>query len=344
MDWQQRPSLRLYGNTGLGQMQLNIPVWLDYLAKIGEPLAMLRPITTTLSALCLAGALPLICAAQSEEEAVIEVLPEAPVEVPVYRVIDPENLLVIETSHGQISVELNPDFAPAHSAQIKTLARDMAYDSAVFYRVIDGFVAQGGLQDEEVIATFPNLSNENDRPISETGFTPLGNADLFAPIVGHIGGFAAGRSETLGTEWLLHCPGAMAMARGEDPNSGGTEFYIVLDAQRYLDRNLTVFGRVIDGMEHVQALKRGERENGNGVIQAPDKGDEIISIRVAADLPEETRPDYEIMITSGEAFETAKDAKRIRNEAFFYRKPPEVLDICGFEVPVRLAGSNQEED
>lgn len=304
---------------------------------------MLRPVSPSLIALCLMSAMVTPAAAQTEDQA-IEASSDIPAAPPAYRPVDSENLLLIETLHGQVAVELNSDFAPAHSAQMRMLARDMAYDGAAFYRVIDGFVAQGGLQDEDAIAAYPNLTNENDRPISESGFVPLGNADLFAPIVGHIDGFAVGRSETLGTEWLLHCPGAMAMARGEDPDSGGTEFYIVLDAQRYLDRNLTVFGRVLDGMEHLQALKRGERENGNGVIQAPEKGDAIISIRVAADLPEDTRPAYEVMDVSGEAFETAKKAKRVRDETFFYRKPPEMLDICGFEVPTRLVSTNSPED
>ena len=68
-------------------------------------------------------------------------------------------------------------------------------------------------------------------------------------------GFAVARDADLGREWLLHCPGAMAMARDDDPDTGSTEFYIVLDAQRYLDRNLTVFGRVLSGMEHIQALQ-----------------------------------------------------------------------------------------
>ncbi len=162
----------------------------------------------------------------------------------------------------------------------------------------------------------------------------LGNGDLFAETVGHIDGFAVGRSAELGREWLLHCPGAMAMARDEDPDSGGTEFYIVLDAQRYLDRNLTVFGRVIDGMQYIQKLRRGDRAIESGVIQAPAQGDEIISMQLASEIDAAKRPSYRVMVTPSAAFEDAKTAKRVRAEAFFYRRPPETLDICGFEVPV----------
>jgi len=254
---------------------------------------------------------------------------------PDWRDVSPENLILVETVYGDIVIELNPDFAPNHAAQFRTLVRDDVYNGVRFYRVIDAFVAQGGLQDEALIENYPTLKNENDRPISEAAFVPLGNADLFAPMVGHIDGFPVGRSETLGSEWLLHCPGALAMARDNDPDSGGTEFYIVLDAQRYLDRNLTVFGRVIDGMQHVQKLKRGIRAIESGVIQAPEVGDEILSMTVAADMDPVIRPAYQVQAMPTQAFEDAKTAKRVREEDFFYRKPPEMLDICGFEVPVR---------
>lgn len=252
-----------------------------------------------------------------------------------WRYVFPENLILIETVYGDIAVELNTDFAPNHADQFRQLVRDDVYNSTRFYRVIEGFVAQGGLQEDDVIEQYPTLENENDRPLSNAWFVPLGNADLFAPVVGHINGFAAARSESLEREWLLHCPGAFAMARDTDPDSGSTEFYIVLDAQRYLDRNLTIFGRVIDGMEYVQKLKRGYRAIENGVIQAPEQGDEILSMTVAADMDQAIRPVYLVQATPSEGFEAAKTSKRVREEDFFYRKPPEVLDICGFEVPVR---------
>ncbi|MEO0549104.1 MAG: peptidylprolyl isomerase [Pseudomonadota bacterium] len=272
-------------------------------------------------------------AAQSETETAVTAEPVA--EPEIWRDVDPENLLLINTEHGQTAIELNPEFAPSHVTQIRQLARGGIYDGIRFYRVIEAFVAQGGLQDETLIEPYPTLINENDRPISEDTLVPLGNQDLFTDLVGHMKGFAVARDETLGTEWLLHCPGAMAMARDTDPDSGSTEFYIVLDAQRYLDRNLTVFGRVIDGMPYIQKLKRGVRAIENGVIQAPDQGDLIISMQIAADLPAADRPAYQVMISDTAAFEEAKTAKRVREEDFFYRKPPEVLDICSFEVPVQ---------
>lgn len=282
-------------------------------------------------------ALSIMSACQAQEAVEVQLTEDeiASALAPDWRDVSPENLILVETTYGDIVIELNADFAPNHANQFRQLVRDDVYNGTRFYRVIDAFVAQGGLQDEEIIEKYPTVDNENDRPISEAAFVPLGNADLFAPVVGHIDGFAVGRSETLGSEWLLHCPGALAMARDNDPDSGGTEFYIVLDAQRYLDRNLTVFGRVIDGMQYVQKLKRGVRAIESGVIQAPDQGDEIMSMTVAADMDPAIRPAYQIQAMPTQAFEDAKTAKRVREEDFFYRKPPEMLDICGFEVPVR---------
>lgn len=282
-------------------------------------------------------ALSVVSACLAQDATNIEVTADeiASALAPDWRAVAPENLILIETQYGDITVELNPDFAPNHASQFRKLVRDDVYNGIRFYRVIERFVAQGGLKEDDIIEQFPTLVNENDRPLSEAPFVPLGNADLFAPVVGHIDGFAVGRSQSLGTEWLLHCPGALAMARDNDPDSGSTEFYIVLDAQRYLDRNLTIFGRVIDGMQYVQKLKRGVRAIESGVIQAPEVGDEILSMTVAADMDVAIRPSYQVQAMPTQAFEDAKTEKRVRDNEFFYRKPPEVLDICGFEVPVR---------
>lgn len=252
-----------------------------------------------------------------------------------YRLVEPENLLIMTLEYGEVVIELNSDFAPNHSAQIRKLVEDGVYDRERFYRVIDGFVAQGGLETDERVALFPTLENENDRQILDRNFTPLGNDDLFASEVGHIDGFAASYDRNQGLEWLLHCPGAMAMARDTDPDSGSTEFYIVLAPQRYLDRNLTIFGRVISGMQYIQKLKRGDRAIESGVIQAPEKGDLIISMKMATELPEETRPVWEVMDTQSVQFEEFKTARRVRDDPFFYRKPPEVLDVCSVEVPAK---------
>lgn len=255
-----------------------------------------------------------------------------------WRAVDPENLLLIETVHGTTAIELNPAFAPNHVIRIRELVRAGFYDNEYFYRVIDGFVAQAGVQHDERMTDWPPLKHENERVWGAGGYTPLDNDDLFAYEVGHSAeSFAMARDIGIGVEWLLHCPGAMAMARDVDRHSGATEFYIVLATQRYLDRNLAVFGRVIDGMQYVQKLERGDRAVASGVIQPPRTGDEILSATIASDLPEATRPTYEVLRAGSAAFEDAKTEKRVRDAPFFFRKPPQVLDVCAFDIPVRRA-------
>ena len=260
---------------------------------------------------------------------------EDPAEPNTYREVYPENLLIMTLETGEVVLELNEDFAPGHVEQFRELVSDGIYDGERFYRVIDSFVAQGGLEVEERVEVYPTLPNENERLASDENFVPLGNEDLFAPVVGHLDGFAVGRNSEAETEWLLHCPGALAMARDVDPDSGSTEFYIVLDAQRYLDRNLTIFGRVLSGMEHIQSLKRGDRAIESGVIQRPERGDEILSFQLAADISEEARPRWEVLDTTTDEFEAFKTRLRVRTDPFFYNTPPEILDVCAFATPAR---------
>ena len=267
-----------------------------------------------------------------------------------WRDVDPNNLVLIDTRYGQVAVELAPQFAPRHAERMRALARARFYDGLSFYRVIDGFVAQGGIGEDTaatkdrpkqpvVLKKWPPLKAEFDRPPgSDIVFTPLGNADLFAPEVGHWNGFPVGRDAKEKKSWIIHCPGTFAFARDNGANTASTEFYVVIgEAPRRLDRNLTAFGRVIDGMQFVQKLQRGDQKIENGVIQDPRKRDPILRIRLAADLPANQRPHYQVMRTESASF--AKEKAKRKNPApeFYVRTPPAVLDICGMPVPVRRA-------
>ena len=160
--------------------------------------------------------------------------------------------------------------------------------------------------------------------------------DLYAATVGHVDGFPAAMNAAGSEVWPIHCPGTVAMARGNDPDSGDVEFYIVIgQGPRHLDRIMSVFGRVIDGMEHVQALRRGDPAVNSGVIADPDARDAIVSMRVAADLPEAERPAYEIMRTNGPAFHDAKAARRNRTHPFFFETPVPVIEACHMPAPAR---------
>lgn len=256
-----------------------------------------------------------------------------------WREVAPENLVVMDVSYGRILIELAPAYAPQHVERFRALARAKFYDGQSFYRVIDGFVAQGGIGegDDKKTPQWPALAAEFDRPINhEVTFTPLGSPDLFAREVGHVDGFPVGRDWDEGRTWILHCPGTLAMARDNDPNTGSTEFYIPIGhGPRRLDRNLTAFGRVLDGMQYLQKLNRGDPKVESGVIQDASKRDPIVRVQIAADMPREARPRVQVADTTSKGFADFKTQRR--NPApDFYKKVSPNLDICAFNAPVQM--------
>lgn len=256
-----------------------------------------------------------------------------------WRDVDPANLILIETKYGRTAVELMPSFAPVNAQRFLDLVRAKFYDGTAFYRVIDGFVAQGGIGegDDKKLAAWPPVKAEFDRAIGDETFTPVGSPDLWAEEIGHVDGFPVGRDHKENREWIVHCPGTLAFARDDNPDTAGTEFYIVIgQAPRRLDRNLTAFGRVIDGMQYLQKLNRGDPEVESGVIQDPAQQDRIERMAVAADLPENERPHYQVMRTEGTAFAKRREERLHITAPFYFRKPPAVLDVCILTAPVRL--------
>ena len=248
-----------------------------------------------------------------------------------WRALNPENLLVFELERGHVTVALSEKLAQGHVAHVKALAREGFYDGLSFYRVIDGFVAQGGdvFETREVKTAAASIAAEFDQPLTvEMKFTPVADPDGYAERVGFIDSEAVGVSG--GNVWKLHCTGAMAMARNNDPDTGGTEFYIALQPQRYLDRNLTVFGQVVEGMEHVQTLRRVAPPQ----IESDDRGEPILSARIAADMSVEERPALEILRSDTPLFAEYVESRRNRPEEFFYHRP-NYADICAIAIPVR---------
>jgi len=270
-------------------------------------------------------------------------LPAGPAFADEWRDVDPENLVIMELNHGRVLIELAPQFAPHHADRFRALVRSRFYDGKSFYRVIDGFVAQGGIGegDDKKLPEWPSLKAEFDRNIGiDVEFSPLGSPDLFADKVGHVDGFPTGQSKKDKRMWLLHCPGALAMARDNDPDTGGTEFYVPIgQAPRRLDRNLTVFGRVLEGMQYLQKLNRGDPKVESGVIQDVSKRDPIVRVQMAADLLEADRPHIQVMDTTSKAFADYK-AQRRNPAPDFYRRVYPNLDICAFNAPVRSGKDN----
>ncbi|MPZ09747.1 MAG: peptidylprolyl isomerase [Kiloniellaceae bacterium] len=158
---------------------------------------------------------------------------------------DPENTLVLELKDGSVRIEMLPDLAPAHVERIKTLTRQGFYDGIVFHRVIDGFMAQTG----DPTGTGRGGSDLPDLPAE----------------------FSAEPFER----------GVMGMARSQNPNSANSQFFITFASARFLDRQYTVWGRVIEGMEYVDMIKKAPPGDQSGTVRGPDK---IISLKVEADV------------------------------------------------------------
>ena len=162
-----------------------------------------------------------------------------------------ENIMILKLKDGEVKIELFEKVAPNHVKRIKQLANEGKYDGVVFHRVIDGFMAQTG------DVKFGNSSND-EFDLKRAG---MGGSDL----------------PDLKEEFndLPHERGTLSMARSQDPNSANSQFFICFKEASFLDRQYTVFGKVIDGMELVDKIKRGDQNN-NGSVTDPDK---IISLK-----------------------------------------------------------------
>ncbi len=269
----------------------------------------------------------------------------------IWNALDPENTVYLEMAEGTAVILLNPDFAPQTVRQFKQLLDEQFYRGLSFYRVIEGFVAQGGdgsdMDPGQIAKTLPAefeidwpqkpRDKEEASDWQAMSWTAVQKDDLFAPFTGFVDGFPVGRdAEKGGKAWLTHCPGTVAMARNDDPDSGGTDFYIVIgQAPRYLDRNLTVFGRVVWGMDAVQRIKRGPALE-NGFIEEDLDRTWIKRMRLASSLDEDQRLDIYVADTNSKGFEKMLKDRRNRRNKWFYHKPPKVLDVCQVPVPVRL--------
>ncbi|MCL4676190.1 MAG: peptidylprolyl isomerase [Pararhodobacter sp.] len=162
---------------------------------------------------------------------------------------DPENTILMQLKGGTVIIELLPDIAPKHAERMKTLARAGAYDNVVFHRVIDGFMAQTG-----------DVANGNTTKNFNMGRAGTGGSDM-PDLPAEFSG-------------IPHDRGTLGAARSQSPNSANSQFFINFSDNHFLNRQYTVYGRVISGMEHVDAIVRGE---------PPREPDTMISVKVAAD-------------------------------------------------------------
>ncbi|WP_293749179.1 peptidylprolyl isomerase [uncultured Paraglaciecola sp.] len=256
-----------------------------------------------------------------------------------------EDLIYIELETGTVIIELAPFMAPKHVARFKALVAEGFYDGLDFYRVIDGFVAQAGdMSEQKPSKKKALLKAEFSRPIPlDSNFKLVQSPDFIAPQTGYLNGFAAGQDLQAKQQWLLHCPGAVAFARGVDADSASTEFYIVIgQATRHLDRNMSTIGRVIYGMPALQALQRANMNNASGVIEDETKRSKILWAKLAKDISPQKRLHIEIQHqNSTQVAKRLASAKTLDNE-FFHFKGNGNLDVCYYQLKTRLAGADTQ--
>lgn len=242
--------------------------------------------------------------------------------------LDPDNTLVIDTSQGQVVVELHPEVAPASVARVRRLARDGVYDGLLFHRVIDGFVAQTGNPDNHDggKSSLPNLPPE---------FTFRLGADVAHLVVARQGGDNSGFLGALPyesvdegrmaaspdhriTAWGAYCAGVMGMGRDAAPNSGNSEIFFMRNPARRLERDYTAVGRIILGLDVVRRLAVGE---------PPAHPDRMTRVTILADLPAPQRPRLQVLNISGPEFKAIVDRARLVRGADF--------SVCDVDIPVR---------
>ncbi len=289
----------------------------------------MKPFLIALSALALLSGGPAL--AQGKRNPIPAAPPAPPPPGPGdWRTVDPENMLVIETSKGRVVVELAPQVAPRHVERIKTLARQKFYDGLEFFRVIEGFMDQTGdpKNDGTGQSELPDLEAEFSfkRDIggdfvsigtvisSEAGF--IGSMPVFSQLAMMAPLTADGKVNG----WAAFCPGVLGAARSGDPNSANSQFFLMRDHYPTLEKTYTGYGRALVGLDVIRQIKVGEPV-------APPR-DKMLTVRVAADLPEAQRPKIRVVDTKSAWF------KARANEVFVDRGV--VFTPCAVDLPVEV--------
>jgi peptidylprolyl isomerase len=254
-----------------------------------------------------------------------------------WRTVSPDNLLVIDTSKGRVLVELEPRAAPAHIERIRTLANRGFYDGLKFHRVIPNFMAQTG--DPQGTGAggsdLPDVKGEfSFRRGRDSGFVAVENS---GPGVRGIMGslpiatqpdaqmFVTADFKTSASG--LFCPGVAGMARAGSPDSANSQFFLMSGQNDALNGGYTTFGRVVQGLDVVKALKAGsEAEDG----KVGDGADVMIKVQLASALPEAQRPTVRVAVPGSAAFNAAVEAARTARGAQF--------GICDVQPAVEVVG------
>lgn len=259
-----------------------------------------------------------------------------------WRALDPENTVYLDLPTGRVVIEIAAAFAPNHAANVRALTREGYFDGLAILRSQENYVVQWGDPDADdeakrrpIRTTERALAAEFDREIGDDlPFTPHPDGDVYAPEVGFSFGFPVARDPQAGRVWLAHCYGMVGAGRGNEAASGGgSQLYVVIGhAPRHLDRNVTLLGRVVQGMELLSTLPRGKAAM--GFYETPEERLRLVSMRVAADVPATERTNLEVLRTDSATFLALVDSRRNRREEWF-KDPSGRIDLCNVPIPVR---------
>ncbi|WP_338845489.1 peptidylprolyl isomerase [Massilia sp. W12] len=256
-----------------------------------------------------------------------------------WRTVDPEQTLYLELDKGRVVIELAPQFAPRHVENVKTLVREGYFDGLSVMRVQENYVVQWGDPDEKN----PRQMKQGKRQLApefsvaakpEQRFVRLPDRDGYAAQVGHADGMPAGYDPKTRQTWLAHCYGMVGAGRDMAADSGsGAEMYVVIGhAPRHLDRNVTLFGRVLQGMPLLTTLPRGTAAL--GFYDKPEQFVKINAVRVAADVAPEQRVKLQVLKSESASFKKAVEALRNRG-GDWYKAPAGHVELCNVPLMVR---------
>lgn len=275
-------------------------------------------------------------AAADPYQAIPDILKAAPASD--WRTPDPENLLYLELPAGRVVIELAPAFAPQHVKNVRALVREKYFDGLSINRAQDNYVVQWGDPDEAhpraIRTAQAHLPAEFERPSADLAFDRLAEFDVYAPQVGFSAGFPMARESAQGKAWLAHCYGMVGAGRDDDADSGGgTELYAIIGhAPRHLDRNVTLLGRVLQGMELLSTLPRGS--GAMGFYETAAQRLPIRAMRVAADVEPAQRTNLEVLRTDSATFTRVVEARRNRRDTWT-KVPAGHIELCNVPLPVR---------
>ena len=246
-----------------------------------------------------------------------------------FKPVPAERLLVIDTNRGRVIAELAPGVAPKHVEQVSALAHEHVYDGLTFFRVIDEFMAQTGDPQNtgEGGSKRPNLAPEFTFRRGAEGFVavarPTGGESGFygvMPVYSQASALMEMTQDGKVSAWGAYCPGVLGMARGSEPDSANSQFFLMRRAYASLEKRYTAFGRVLVGEAVVQAIKQGE--------PVPEPQDKMIRVRLASDLPLAERPKVEREDPASPGFLAQVEKVRAAKGADF--------SICDVEPRVRV--------